>query len=49
MLHHKLYCNADTPYLLKLYLTTVQPNLEYASSAWDPYINKDIEAGNSLD
>jgi len=30
----------------KLYLTTVQPHLKYASSVWDPY---PIEAIKSLD
>jgi len=35
---------ADTPSLMKLYLTTVRPHLEYASSVWDPYLEKDIEA-----
>ena len=44
MLYRKLYCYADTPSLLKLYLTTVRPHLEYASSVWDPYLKKDIEA-----
>ena len=44
MLYRKLYCYADTTSLLKLYLTTVQPHLEYASSVWDPYLVKDIEA-----
>jgi len=44
MLYRKLYCYADTPSLLKLYLTTVWPHLEYASSVWDPYLKKDIEA-----
>jgi len=34
--------HADTPSLLKLYLTTVRPHLEYASSVWDPYLKKDI-------
>jgi len=36
ILYNKLYCYTDTPILLKLYLTTVQPNLEYGSSVWDP-------------
>jgi len=36
--------HADTPSLLKLYLTTVRPHLEYASSVWGPYLKKDIEA-----
>ena len=26
------------------YLSLVQPSLEYASSAWDPYLIKDIKA-----
>ena len=46
MLYCKLYCYADTSSFMKLYLTTVRPHLEYASSVWDPYGNleKDIEA-----
>ena len=44
MLYHKLHCYADTPLLLKHYLTTMQPHLGYASSVWDPYFKKDIEA-----
>ena len=43
MLYRKLYCYTDTPALLKLYLTTVRPQLEYASSVWDPYLKEDIE------
>ena len=30
-------------HFLKLYLTTVRPQLEYASSVWDPYLKEDIE------
>ena len=44
MLYHKLCCYADTSSLFIIYLTTVQPHLEYASSVWDPYLKKDIEA-----
>jgi len=44
MIYCKLYCYSDTPSFLKLYLTTVRPHLEYASSVWDPYLKKDIEA-----
>ena len=46
MLYRKLYWYTDTPSLLKLYLTTVQSHLKYASSVWDPYL---IEAIKSLD
>jgi len=42
MLYHKLYCYADASSLLIIYLTTVQPHLEYANSVWDPYLKKDI-------
>ena len=34
--------STPTP-LLKLYLTTVLPHLEYASSVWDPHLKKDTE------
>jgi len=34
--------STPTP-LLKLYLTTVRPHLEYASSVWDPHLKKDTE------
>ena len=30
--------------ILKLYLSTVHPHLEYASSVWDPYLKKNIDA-----
>jgi len=42
MLYHKLYCYADTSSLLIIYLTTMQPHLEYASSVWDLYLKKNI-------
>ena len=44
MPYRKLYRYTGTPSLLKLYLTTVWPHLEYASSVQDPYLKKDIEA-----
>ena len=44
MLFRKFYCHIDSLSLLKLYLSTVRPHLEYASSVWDPYLKKNIEA-----
>ena len=44
MLFRKFYCHTDSHSLLKLYLSTVRPHLEYASSVWDPYLKKNIEA-----
>ena len=44
MLFRKFYCHIDSHSLLKLYLSTVCPHLEYASSVWDPYLKKNIEA-----
>ena len=44
MLFWKFYCHIDSHSLLKLYLSTVRPHLEYASSVWDPYLKKNIEA-----
>ena len=44
MLFRKFYCHIDSHSLLKLYLSTVRPHLEYASSVWDPYLKKNIEA-----
>ena len=44
MLFQKFYCHTDSHSLLKLYLSTVHPHLEYASSVWDPYLKKNIDA-----
>ena len=44
MLFQKFYCHTDSHSLLKLYLSTVRPHLEYASSVWDPYLKKNIDA-----
>ena len=44
MLFQKFYCHTDSHSLLKLYLSTVHPHLEYASSVWDPYLMKNIDA-----
>ena len=44
MLFRKFCCHIDSLSLLKLYLSTVRPHLEYASSVWDPYLKQNIEA-----
>ena len=44
MLFQKFYCHTESHSLLKLYLSTVRPHLEYASSVWDPYLKKNIDA-----
>ena len=44
MLFQKFYCHTDSHSLLKLYLSTVHPHLEYASSVWGPYLKKNIDA-----
>ena len=44
MLFRKFYCHTDSHSLLKLYLSTVCPHMEYASSVWDPYLKKNIDA-----
>ena len=44
MLFRKFYCHTDSHSLLMLYLSTVRPHMEYASSVWDPYLKKNIDA-----
>ena len=44
MLFQKFYCHTDSHSLLKLYQSTVRTHLEYASSVWDPYLKKNIDA-----
>ena len=43
LVYRKFYKHLATPALLKLYLSTVRPILEYCSSVWDPnFLIKDI-------
>ena len=42
LVYRKFYKHLATPALLKLYLSTVRPILEYCSSVWDPHLIKDI-------
>ena len=44
MIFRKFYCHTDSHSLLKLYLSTVHPHMEYACSVWDPYLRKNIDA-----
>ena len=44
MLFRKFYCHTDSHSLLKLYLLTVHPHMEYPCSVWDPYLKKNIDA-----
>jgi len=39
-LYRQFYSWADTPILLLLYLTCIQPHLEYACQLWDPSMSK---------
>ena len=41
-LYRRFYKDMKTPALLKLYASMVRPILEYCSSVWDPYLQKDI-------
>ena len=41
-LYRRFYKDMKTPALLKLYASMVRPILQYCSSVWDPYLQKDI-------
>jgi len=34
---------ADTKTILHIYITCIQPHLEYPCQLWDPYTNKDAQ------
>ena len=42
MLYRQFYKHSSKDTLLKLYTSLVRPHLEYAASAWDPFLKKDI-------
>ena len=44
MIYRKFYGYSNPVTLLKLYLTVVRPNLEYASSVWDPSQKVQVDA-----
>ena len=44
LLYRRFYGLADCRTIIQLYLSTVRPHLEYASSLWDPHTQKDITA-----
>ena len=48
MIYRRFYQHSDRHTLLKLYLTIIRPNLEYASPVWDPYHKTEIEAMESV-
>jgi hypothetical protein len=48
MIYRKFYRYSDPTTLLKLYLTIIRPNLEYASSVWDPSHSLQIDALESV-
>ena len=48
MIYRKFYRHSDPTTLLKLYLTIIRPNLEYASSVWDPSHRLQIDALESV-
>ena len=46
---YRCFCGlADCRTIIQLYLSTVRPNLEYASSLWDHHTQKDIAALESV-
>ena len=42
MLYRKFYEHSNSSTLLKLYLTTIRPHLEYASPVWNPHHRNEI-------
>ena len=42
ILYRQFYKNSSTNTLLKLYTSFIRPHLEYACTAWDPFLKKDI-------
>ena len=42
ILYRRFYKHSSQDTLLKLYISFVRPHLEYAASAWDPFLKKDI-------
>ena len=48
MIYRKFYTHSNSATLLKLYLTIIRPNLEYASSVWDPFHKLEIDALESV-
>ena len=44
----QFYKHASTDTIRKLYLTIVQPHLEYACEIWDPYLAKDCQMIESI-
>ena len=48
MIYRKFYGYSNPVTLLKLYLTIIRPDLEYASSVWDPSQNLQIDALESV-
>ena len=48
IIYRKFYGYSKPITLLKLYLTVIRPNLEYASSVWDPSQKLQIDALESV-
>ena len=44
MIYRKYYRHSDPTTLLRLYLTIIRPNLEYACPVWDPSYKAEINA-----
>ena len=43
LLYRQFYPYADTNTMKHLYLMLIRPHLEYASTVWDPFLQKDIQ------
>ena len=48
MIYRKFYRHSNSTILQKLYLNIIRPNLEYASSVWDPFYKQEIDALESV-
>ena len=44
MMYRNFYKHSSSDTLLKLYLTTIRPHLEYASPVWNPFHKGEIES-----
>ena len=43
ILYRNFYGHSTAGTMLRLYSSFIQPHLEYATTAWDPFLKKDIE------
>ena len=48
MIHRNMHRHSSPNTLLKLYLTTIRPHLEYASPVWNPFHKGEIDCIESV-